>query len=40
MKYRTNRKTGDRISEIGIGSSYMFSAGTDEATVTAAARFL
>ncbi len=31
MKYRINRKTGDRISEIGIGSSYMFSAGTDEA---------
>ena len=31
MKYRTNRRTGDRISEIGIGSSYMYSAGMDEA---------
>lgn len=27
MKYRINRKTGDRISEIGIGSSYMYEAG-------------
>ena len=31
MKYRVNRKTGDRISEIGIGSSYMYEAGKDEA---------
>jgi len=31
MKYRINRKTGDKISEIGIGSSYMFSAGRKEA---------
>ena len=31
MKYRINRRTGDRISEIGIGSSYMFGAGMDEA---------
>ena len=31
MKYRVNRKTGDRISEIGIGSSYMFGAGMEEA---------
>ena len=31
MKYRVNRKTGDRISEIGIGSSYMFEAGMEEA---------
>lgn len=31
MKYRANRKTGDRISEIGIGSSYMFEAGMNEA---------
>lgn len=31
MRYRINRKTGDRISEIGIGSSYMFEAGHDEA---------
>ncbi len=23
MRYRTNRKTGDRISEIGLGSAYM-----------------
>ena len=31
MKYRINRKTGDRICEIGIGSSYMFGAGMAEA---------
>ena len=31
MNYRINRKTGDRISEIGIGSAYMFGAGMDEA---------
>lgn len=31
MRYRTNRKTGDRISEIGIGSSYMYEAGMEEA---------
>ncbi len=31
MKYRINKKTGDSISEIGIGSSYMYEAGTDEA---------
>ncbi|MCR5230021.1 MAG: aldo/keto reductase [Solobacterium sp.] len=31
MKYRINKKTGDRISEIGIGSSYMASAGKEEA---------
>ena len=27
MRYRKNRKTGDLISEIGIGSSYMYEAG-------------
>ena len=31
MKYRINRRTGDWISEIGIGSAYMFGAGMDEA---------
>ena len=31
MKYRINRKTKDRISEIGIGSSYMYEAGLEEA---------
>lgn len=31
MKYRVNRRTGDRISEIGLGSSYMYNAGMDEA---------
>ena len=31
MNYRINCKTGDRISEIGIGSAYMFGAGMDEA---------
>lgn len=30
MKYRINRKTGDKISEIGISSSYMFEAGMAE----------
>ena len=31
MKYRINRKTGDRISEIGLGSAYLCDAGMDEA---------
>ncbi|MBQ1490746.1 MAG: aldo/keto reductase [Blautia sp.] len=31
MRYRVNRKTGDKISEIGLGSAYMFEAGTKEA---------
>ena len=31
MKYRVNRKTGDSISEIGLGSSYMYEDGMDEA---------
>ncbi|MBQ1482615.1 MAG: aldo/keto reductase [Erysipelotrichaceae bacterium] len=31
MKYRIHRKTGDRISQIGIGSSYMYEAGEEEA---------
>lgn len=31
MRYRINKKTGDRISEIGIGSAYMYEAGMDEA---------
>ena len=31
MKYRVNRRTGDRISEIGMGSAYMCEAETDEA---------
>ncbi|MBQ1382322.1 MAG: aldo/keto reductase [Solobacterium sp.] len=31
MKYRINQRTGDRISEIGIGYSYMYEAGTEEA---------
>ena len=31
MKYRINRKTGNRISEIGIGSAYIYEAGTYEA---------
>ena len=30
MKYRINRKTGDRISEIGLGSAYMVEAGMKE----------
>lgn len=31
MEYRTNRRTGDRISVIGIGSAYMYQAGREEA---------
>ena len=31
MRYRKNRRTGDEISEIGIGSSYMYQAGRKEA---------
>ncbi len=31
MRYRVCQKTGDRISEIGIGSSYMYEAGMEEA---------
>ena len=31
MRYRVCRRTGDRISEIGIGSSYMYEAGMEEA---------
>ena len=30
MKYRTNKRTGDRISEIGFGSAYLFEAGMKE----------
>ena len=30
MKYRINRRTGDRISEIGFGSAYLFEAGMAE----------
>lgn len=31
MQYRINKKTGDKISEIGLGSAYMFSAGMEKA---------
>ena len=30
MRYRTNARTGDPISEIGIGSAYLFEAGMEE----------
>ncbi len=30
MKYRINKRTGDRISEIGFGSAYLFEAGMAE----------
>ena len=30
MNYRINRKTGDKISEIGFGSAYLFEAGMEE----------
>ena len=31
MQYRVNRRTGDRISVIGLGSAYIYEAGTQEA---------
>ena len=31
MKYRINKRTGDRISEIGLGSAYVYEAGTKKA---------
>ena len=30
MRYRINKKTGDRVSEIGIGSAYLYEAGLRE----------
>ena len=30
MKYRKNKRTGDMISEIGMGSAYLFEAGMEE----------
>ena len=30
MNYRINKRTGDRISEIGFGSAYLFEAGMNE----------
>ena len=32
MRYRINRKTGDKISEIGLGSAYMYEAGMEKGT--------
>ena len=29
MRYRIHPKTGDKISEIGLGSSFMFNAGQE-----------
>ena len=34
MRYRTNRRTGDQISEIGLGSAYIYKADHDEAVRT------
>lgn len=31
MKYRINQRTGDKISEIGLGTAYIYEAGTKEA---------
>lgn len=31
MRYRENRRTGDRVSEIGLGTAYLYEAGADEA---------
>lgn len=30
MRYRVHPKTGDKISEIGIGGGYLYEAGKDE----------
>jgi len=30
MRYRVNRRTGDRVSEIGLGSAYLYEAGMEE----------
>ena len=34
MKYRVNRRTGDRISEIGMGTAYISEAGMEEGVRT------
>ena len=34
MKYRNNKRTGDKISEIGMGSAYIYEAGTKVAVDT------
>ena len=34
MKYRVNRRTGDRISEIGMGTAYIVEADKNEAVRT------
>ena len=34
MKYRTNRRTGDKISEIGMGTAYIVEAPVKEAVKT------
>ena len=31
MKYRINKRTGDKISEIGFGSAYIYEAGMENA---------
>jgi len=31
MQYRINRRTGDKISEIGMGSAYLYEADRNEA---------
>ena len=31
MQYRINRRTGDKISEIGMGSAYLYEADKNEA---------
>ena len=34
MKYRVNRRTGDKISEIGMGTAYIVEADKAEAVRT------
>ena len=31
MRYRINKRTGDRISEIGMGSAYLYEAEMEDA---------
>lgn len=34
MRYRENKRTRDKVSEIGFGSAYIFEAGTSAAVET------
>lgn len=34
MRYRVNKRTGDKVSEIGFGSAYIYESGTKVAVET------